>query len=304
MNWIRISAMIAAAGISGWLWSRSQRREISSCGFLSASEFQDLNCGHYHDTNHALEVADLTERVALALGHETARAKFLHQVALLHDADQRIDPASGAVRPGTPARVQVTLDWMQNEQQRLQKQFGWSDLQFEQALALIARTDYPFDDKVRNLGTRYDGMSPIEVYRSHLQRLPKFWQSQVLADALLLRFCDQAAPYVGSFEHAVCSLKGLVQEFETNGLPVEVGQIWANTPNFLEALGAEIKIDRQLADELGQSGAWLPTREELLKALPWVARINLDNNKRRFGRECVKGWSWVSHRRRSRLMAI
>ena len=270
--------------VSTWLWRKKRpQKDVPPCvGYLSLSEFRSLNCGLYHDCEHALEVAELTKELALALGSGEERAEFLRQVAFLHDADPRIDQETGEARPGTPARVQVTLDWMEQERARLLIQFGWYEEQFDEALALIARTDFPFDSEARTYGTRFDGLSPIEVYTRLLGRLSSDRQEKVLRDGLLLRFADQAAPYVGDFRRAAKSVHDLTQELNQNGCEVCVEKMLERTPEFLEAVGEDLSVDQKLKATLGLNGAHLHTREELLKALPWHKRYNFRWNQRRF----------------------
>ncbi len=284
-DWPEVDYYGGLAGfVSTWIWRkrRTQGDSHPCVGYLSLSEFRSLNCGLYHDCEHALEVAELTKELALALGAGPDRAEFLRQVAFLHDADPRINAETGETCPGTPARVQVTLDWMESERPRLLKQFGWYEEQFDEALALIARTEFPFDDTPRECGTRYDGLSPIELYTQLLSRLPVRRQEEVLRDGLLLRFADQAAPYVGDFRRAAKSVHDLAEELTQQGCDVCVNQMLGQTWQFLADVGVDITIDQQLKARLGLNGAHLHTREELLRALPWNKRYNFRWNQRRF----------------------
>lgn len=284
-DWPEVDYYGGLAGfVSTWMWrkKRPQKECLSCVGYLSLAEFRSLNCGLYHDCEHALEVAELTRELALALGSSRDRAEFLRQVAFLHDADPRIDQDTGETRPGTPARVQVTLDWMEQERDRLLQQFGWYDEQFDEALALIARTDFPFDSTPRNYGTRFDGLSPLELYTKLLKRLPVDRQAGVLRDGLLLRFADQAAPYVGDFRRAAKSVHDLAQELTQQGCSVCVKKMLDQTSEFLADVGVDTAIDQQLKAKLGLNRAHLHSREELMKALPWHKRYNFRWNQRRF----------------------
>ncbi len=275
--WTRVG--LALAGLAG-LWLFNHDRDDSDClhtSCLGEQEFRDLNCGSYHDPAHTLEVAALVVRMARAWGYPLERVRFLKNAALLHDADERVDKESGQVCPGTPARVPVTLEWMEDHQSRLCRDLGWSDDQFLGALALIARTEFPFDHTPRFHGTRRDGQSAIEVHTNLIQRLPRSVQLQTLKDGLLLRFADQAAPYVDCFEIASRRVKELSEELECD--PVK---LWEGTPHFIDAMGTDLAADRKLAQELGFDPEDLPGRECFLDLLSPKSRRNMSRNRSRF----------------------
>ncbi|MBI3926130.1 MAG: hypothetical protein HY319_11355, partial [Armatimonadetes bacterium] len=91
---------------------------------------------------------------AWGLGRETARFCFL--VGLLHDADPRDD--------GAPPRVFVTLDWMDANREMLCRRLGWDELEFAMAQAMIARTEFPFDQQPRHCGSTRDGGTTLRLY--------------------------------------------------------------------------------------------------------------------------------------------
>ena len=265
------------------LWFRSQHHPVlSGAGYLSLSEFRNLNCGLYHDCQHAVDVAELTHELAIGLKKGSERAHFLRQVAFLHDADPRVCQETGLILRGTPARVQVTLEWMEQERDRLIRQFDWYDRQFDEAKALIARTDYPFDREGRQHGTRFDGLSPVELHRQLLTELPRTRQAQVLEEGLLLRFADQISAYVEDFGRAAQSIHNLYSEFQQRGDSVNFKQLWQRTPEYLESIGKDLEPDRDLRANLGLSEARLFNRSELIRALPWQKRYNFKWNQRRF----------------------
>ena len=189
-------------------------------GYFALTELNELNSGFYHDTCHALEVADLVKEMALALGRSEQRAEFLKQVALIHDADPRLCDKTGECQAGTPARVQVTISWMESQRKTLEKRFGWEGLQFDEACALIARTDFPFDRAPRSFGTRFDGMSPVELYREQLWKLPREQREACFTDALVLRFADQVSCYISDFQRAKRSVRDLADELNNAGVGV------------------------------------------------------------------------------------
>lgn len=257
-------------------------RETPGAGYFSLTEMRELNSGYYHDTVHALEVAELVKQLLLNLGRRPARAEFLRQIALIHDADPRLCGRSGECRPGTPARVQVTLSWMEARREWLESRFGWEGLQFEEACALIARTDYPFDRMARTEGTRFDGMSPVDVYRDFLWKLPRELRRNCFVDALVLRFADQTASYVGSYERACCSVMDLARELRNAGIPITPEQVGKKTVSFLSQVGLDLTFDRELQVELNMRELSLPTRTQLLSALGWQRRWRLAWNSLKF----------------------
>ncbi|MBN9416295.1 MAG: HD domain-containing protein [Candidatus Eremiobacteraeota bacterium] len=228
--------------------------------YFSTTEFQALNSGSYHNFEHPLVVADAAGKFAPGLGWTPERKQFIQQVALLHDADDRTQVDSGEVKTGTPARAQVTLEWMEQQKTELSQRFGWSSEQFVEAKALVARTDFPFDDKPKAaMGTRYDGQSSVQVYQELLQQLPQEKQVEVLRDGLALRFADQAGFYANSFDMAVDSVQGLAKELNSG-----LAGTLKFTPTFLAGVGNDTQFDRQLADQMGLGSVELPDRERLL----------------------------------------
>ncbi|MFN8613439.1 MAG: hypothetical protein U0931_38225 [Vulcanimicrobiota bacterium] len=233
--------------------------------YFSADEFQALNSGTYHNFNHPIVVADAAGGFAHGMGWSPERKQFIQQVALLHDADDRSQVGSQDVKTGTPARAQVTLEWMDQQKEQLCGRFDWSPEQFKEAKALIARTDFPFDDKARQpMGTSYDGQSPMQVYKKLLSDLPKEKQAEVLKDGLALRFADQGGFYAGSFDMAVEAVQGLVKELQAVGVPTNLAGSLKFTPGFLAEMGKDNALDKQLAQELGHSELNLPDRDEML----------------------------------------
>jgi hypothetical protein len=228
--------------------------------YFSSTEFQALNSGSYHNFDHPLVVADAAGAFASGLGWSPERKQFIQQVALLHDADDRSQVGSAEVKTGTPARAQVTLEWMEQQKDQLSQRFGWNSAQFSEAKALIARTDFPFDDKPKaSMGTRYDGKSSVQVYQELLSELPREKQAEVMRDGLALRFADQGGFYANSFDMAVESVQGLAKE-----LNMGLAGSLKFTPTFLAGVGKDTNFDQQIAAQLGLQGVELPDRERLL----------------------------------------
>lgn len=235
--------------------------------YFSADEFQALNSGSYHNFDHPIVVADAAGGFAQGMGWSPERKQFIQQVALLHDADDRSQVGSDNVKTGSPARAQVTLEWMDQQKGELCERFGWQPEQFTEAKALIARTDFPFDDKPRNpMGTKYDGQSPLQVYKELLTELPKAKQAEVMKDGLALRFADQAGFYAGSFDMAVEAVEGLCKELQGVGVPTNLASSLKVTPGFLASAGKDNALDKQLAQELGHGNLPLPDRDQLLQS--------------------------------------
>lgn len=251
---------LARSADAGWSQTPCSGVAELASRYFSSTEFQALNSGSYHNFDHPLVVADAAGAFASGLGWSPERKQFMQQVALLHDADDRTQADSGEVKTGTPARAQVTLEWMDQQKGELSQRFGWSSEQFVEAKALIARTDFPFDDKEKKpMGTRYDGQSSVQVYQELLQQLPKEKQAQVLVDGLALRFADQAGFYANSFDMAVESVQGLSQE-----LNMGLAGSLKFTPTFLAGVGKDTQFDQQVAGDLGHGQLELPDRDRLL----------------------------------------
>lgn len=146
---------LARAANTSWQGTASQSLAEFASRYFSSSEFQAFNSGSYHNVDHPLVVAEATGAFAHGLGWSPQRKGFMQQVALLHDADDRSQVGSEDIQTGTPARAQVTLEWMEQQQDPFKQRHGWNDDQLLEAKALIARTDFPFDDKARKpKGTR------------------------------------------------------------------------------------------------------------------------------------------------------
>jgi hypothetical protein len=245
--------------------------------YFSCAEFEALNSGHYHNSEHPLRVGEAVGGLAHGMGWSPERKLFMQQVALLHDADDRSQMGSSEVRVGTPARVQVTLEWMEQQKDTLCQRMGWNPEQHLEAKALIARSDFPFDDKPRqSMGTAFDGQSPLQVYRHLLEQLPEQRRSAVMQDALALRFADQVGCYSADFDTAVNSVQGLAKEIH---LPLS-GAL-KNTPSFLSQVGQDTEFDQGLAQEL-KVAADLPGQSQLMAAFEPQQRKNLTDNIRLF----------------------
>lgn len=267
-------------GVAGELWNQLPASSMAELAarYFSHQELQALNSGSYHDAAHPLVVADAVGGFARGLGWSPERREFMQQVALLHDADDRSQAGSREVRVGTPARAQVTLEWMEQNKATLCQRFGWNEEQHLEAQALIARTDFPFNDQAKApMGTRFDGQSPLQVYRQLLSKLSPEAQTRVLSDGQALRFADQAGFYAGSFDQAVESVSHLNDELCLVGVPSTLKGSLTNTPGFLATMATDDHFDRQLASELGIAGK-LRDRQEMLNCWDASKRANFESN--------------------------
>ncbi len=265
-------------------WTQTAAGSVAELAarYFSTTEFEALNSGTYHNTEHPLIVADAAGAFAKGLGWSPERKQFIQEVALLHDADDRSQVGSDDVKTGTPARAQVTLEWMDQQQEALQGRFQWTPAQFKEAKALIARTDFPFDDKAKKpMGTKYDGKSSLQVYQELLSDLPAETQSQVLRDGLALRFADQAGFYSNSFDQAVEAVSDLSKELKQVGVPTDLAGSLKFTPTFLKDVGTDEHWDKQIAKDLGLS-VELPNRDQLLQSWEPSKRENFSTNCAQF----------------------
>lgn len=238
--------------------------------------FQSWNSGSYHDDYHAMYVAEVISAMAARRLRDPERRLFLTQAALLHDADPR--PAHLA----TPASVHRTLEWMLRHRDGLQAQLCWTDLAFDTALALIARTDFPFDDKPRKSATRFAAMSPYQVYRELLGKLPAESRERTFEDAQMLRFADQCANYCRDYATASRSVDDLSLEMHNNGIAMTRWDL--DTPRFLDALASDAHWDQRMASELGLR-ARVFSGVELRQSLTPAMQLNIERNRELFQRE-------------------
>ena len=241
------------------------------------SRFARWNSGSYHDSLHAMYVAEVMSAMATRRRREPDRRLFLTQVALLHDADPRPSQAP------TPASVRRTLDWIESRRASLQKRLAWTDEAFSTARALIARTDFPFDDVPREDETSMSGLSPYEAYRQCLLQLTPVSRDRTFEDAQMLRFADQCANYCRDFATASLSVDDLSREFEQTDQPKSRWEL--DTPTFLQELASDSHWDSQLKKELGLGGRVFGQAELMLFFLPPRMQANLERNKRLFEQE-------------------
>ncbi|MCA9778849.1 MAG: HD domain-containing protein [Candidatus Eremiobacteraeota bacterium] len=211
--------------------------------YFTPAEFYLLNSGDYHNAQHPINVAATVGEMAAKSGRSPERVQFLSQVALLHDADERIVlDGSGnfsTLQGAKPARVPVTLAFMDVNKESLTDRFGWSTDEFAEAKALIAATEHPLNDNAPGPGRiygleAYDGKNSQTVFKESLRQVASERRAALVEDAQLLRFADQSANYLQGLDPARATVSGLSAEI---GVPAEA--LAKGTPSFLDGLGLD-----------------------------------------------------------------
>ncbi len=247
-------------------------------------EFAALNPGLYHNSNHGFRTKETAVKLALDHGLPD-KIPLLGTAALVHDADPR--------SPGTPAKVHRTLEWMDRNEETLRHRFGWSREDFVEAQAVITRTDFPFDDKPREAGTRYDGKSPQQIYVEKLEELPSERRSLALRGGALLETADKASYYIDSMAVAIRSVRDLQGELGGN-----FGDWLSATHGFMNSVAVDRRADQQAAERVGAPAQFLE-RDQLLSSFPTFATnqaqfqaigIELSNIKDVEARNARAGW--------------
>ncbi|MFI5361818.1 MAG: hypothetical protein ACHQ49_07595 [Elusimicrobiota bacterium] len=236
------------------------------------------DCGPiYHCAQHSLNAASVMEQLAAV--YFPGAESFLGRTAALHD----VDPHR---KPGTPARVPATLDWMRANRRGLKSRLRWGDLDFDVALAVIMRTEYPLDALTRTGSYRsvYARASPYELYKKMLLDLPPHRRAFALrAGAILSEYADKASWYMEEHGKALRTVQGLANEINAAGGGASVDSL--GTHRFLTDIGSKdsFAVDDQLARELGLTGLRLPLIAEALSHLRVEQRENFRENILRFG---------------------
>ena len=230
----------------------------------------------YHSAEHSLEVGRMMEQ--LAKDRFPGREKFLGDVARLHD----VDPTR---KPGTPARVPATLEWMDANNVGLKARLGWTDEQFQTAKTIIMRTEFPFDAKPRPSG--YKETSPVETYKKMISDLPPEQRAFAMrAGAMLSEYADKSSFYMEDSKSAQAAVRGLANEMNNVGIKLGANDLQTRTHDFLKTIGRpeSFAIDEQIARELKIEGVRVPLREEMFKSLSPEQVKNFKNNQVEFGK--------------------
>lgn len=249
------------------------------------AQFERLHTGIYHDSWHAQTVSKLASGMATQGGFNRKDSRFLAQVALLHNADERRCIKTGERLPLLPPQVHNTLDWLLANRDSICRHFCWTKHNFNMACVMIARTCYPFDAEPRLVGESFYGKSPSEVAAHFLNLLSPEQRQDALRMGLILRFADQIANYTGNWKRVTQSLSGLVRELQTSGLKVTVAEL--GTEAFLRQVGNDLGQDRALALRFGLNRDGLYNREQLLKLLPPAVLRRFEANLEALGKVAV-----------------
>lgn len=238
--------------------------------------FEILNSGIYHDTQHVLTVSKLASSMAKNAGFCRKLCRFLAQVALIHDADERKDPKSGERNPLQHPRLNNTLDWMTRNEDYLCRHFSWTRSNFLMAQAVVARTAFPYDNTPRDFGSEFKGLSPVEVSHALLRQLPAEDRANAVRMGIILHYADQIANYCGPWRRLQHTLNGLVEELKASGIELTVSDL--DPVSVLRSAGSELSHDRGTALKFGLGKECLYDQAALLSFLPKNIRKRLDAN--------------------------
>ncbi|TPW18972.1 MAG: hypothetical protein FD126_3152, partial [Elusimicrobia bacterium] len=246
--------------------------------YFSMEEFRRIHPKEgdvYHDWQHSLKVGDMAFDFAVARKLSEPDARFLREVALLHD----IDPARA---PGAPARVPATLEALRRDfagevsltgekgRSLLRERFGWDARRLAMAEAMIQRTEFPFADSHPN--PFYKEASPLARYEALLRALPEADRAFTLREgALLSEYADKASWYATEgFTGAMKVVEGLAHEINTaSGGKAQMSAAKLDTAAFLKVLGEPkgFELDAALAARLGLGTPEFPGRAEAWRLL-------------------------------------
>ncbi len=230
------------------------------------AQFDRLHSGIYHDAWQAQTVSKLASGMATQAGFSRKESRFLAQVALLHNADERLCVNTGERTPLAPPQVHTTLDWLLANRDSICRHFCWTKHNFHMACALIARTCFPFDGEPRLLGEAFHGKSPVDIAAHFVNLLPVEQREDALRLGLILRFADQIANFTGNWKRVQVAMSGLVKELQAGGVTTTVSDL--GSAAFLTNAGNDLAQDRALALRFGISRDGLFGRERLLELLP------------------------------------
>jgi hypothetical protein len=175
----------------------------------------------YHNVEHTLRVERYAMQFASRWGLPYDQARFLSSVALVHDWDPERPP-------GVPAAVSSTLRVLETCPEWSQR-LGWTHNQLMMALAIIQRTEFPFEETARTLYIqRIERVQGRENQRFVIEQAP-----------LLSEYADKGSYYTSaSFRSCFDAVKGLVNELTQKGIQgMTVAGMAQQTPAFIAALG-------------------------------------------------------------------
>lgn len=244
----------------------------------------------YHGSAHSLRVAHVAQRYALARKLHTEQAKFLSEVALVHDWDPRREP-------GTPASVQRTLKLLRDDfagkspmivghnGSVLKKRFNWGPRQLKMALAMIQRTEFPFGRE--HPSSDYAKTSPRDRYKQMLSGLERQDQHFVIREAAILsEYADKASGYMTQdFDGAMKTVEGLANELNTAAKKKVISVAELGTHKFLASIGqtSSFTHDYQIAKELKLRRMSIPRLGHFVARMPASYKRTFKANLNGFG---------------------
>ncbi|MCA9580326.1 MAG: hypothetical protein KC416_00950, partial [Myxococcales bacterium] len=209
----------------------------------------------YHSSAHSGEVSAATHDLARLRGLPEEDARFLSEVALIHDWDpHRV--------PGTPARVDATMEFLDDA--RFVERMGWDRRRTDMARALILRTQFPFEGDA------------VTAYRTHLGRLTREDAAFVLREgAILSEYADKGGAYMTRrFSVAMDRVEALAREFGTASGNSRLSARDLHSAAFLDGLGtpgAFVEDHRIARDLYGPNHSLdIPLREELFDRISTI----------------------------------
>jgi hypothetical protein len=175
----------------------------------------------YHNVEHTLRVERFAMQFASRRGLPADKARFLGSVAVMHDWDPSRQAGTPAAVSATLRELETSTDWP--------RRFGWSHEQHMMALAIIQRTEFPFDDAARTAYIqRIERVNSTENRRFVIEEGP-----------LLAEYADKGSYYSAApFRSCFAAVQGLVREMAQKGVQgMSVEKMAQMTPTFLGALG-------------------------------------------------------------------
>lgn len=248
-------ASVRAEAEPSWLRQAFTRQELERA-HPQRADGKDV----YHGVVHSKMVSEGAGRTARRSGLSESVVRFVEQVGLVHDWD----PGRGR---GTPARVDATVRALHDDfagrrsitgqagRSVLRERFGWGETELAVAVAMIRRTQFPFDATARD---RYrEALLQIEggAKRTLLAEVSGKKALRELAlrqGATLSELVDKAGYYAGGgFGGSIKRVEALLGEMKAIG--VEMTPLALRTSRFVSSLGqrASYEVDRQMARDLG-----------------------------------------------------
>lgn len=212
---------------------------------FAPAEFLALNNGDYHDAQHPIGVATTVGEMARNSGRGEERAQFLEKVGFIHDADDRVmldgDGSFHHKEGALPARVPVTLAFMELNRNELQNRLEMDDNQFNEAKVLVAASEHPLNDlvtkKQENHVAGYHGRSPQAILKETLEAVPAERRAELLEEAQLLRYADQMSEYGNGVDSSREAILGLSREIDLDAQILLDGN-----SNFLNGVGKDNEL--------------------------------------------------------------